>query len=449
MYNNFQRRRIFQLPSSDVESTPHTADFSHIEDLYHRESTMLLRIAHKLTPTVLNPTNIQRSSAQMMVSLFHESTVAGLQHYCEQENKPWRGTLAFVKYMMEVWKIINVKSSTIGFHKKDNLREVVSSSTDEKLLFLECHHDFLSSWENSKKKGPSHETFLALRLMCLTLVAVSKYLIDIKGFRYVLLGQLQSDPLERRFGRYRQMSGANFFVSFKQICESEKRLKVASSLKHSGLTVNDLKSISDDDAYSLSFDKVDHKVADKLSANVSFLAIDLEPNELNIIYFCAGYVVRHLSRARACESCLQVIWDSQNNAPSFELPIPVESTLLDATNRGGLLSPIAQCYLLCSLAYITFSQLKASADFETKFLLAKDSCALFIDIVIKATENSEYSVLLEGKCNQNHLTVTILQRTLSCFFNILAKKFVQDKNASIVPCNGSRKIAKLSSALAI
>ena len=65
-----------------------------------------------------------------------------------------------------------------------------------------------------------------------------------KGFQYVLTALFQSDPLEKRFGIYRQMSGSNYFVSVRQIFESERKLKVQSLLKYHGFdTLNSLESL--------------------------------------------------------------------------------------------------------------------------------------------------------------------------------------------------------------
>ncbi|KAH7977923.1 hypothetical protein HPB49_003950 [Dermacentor silvarum] len=44
--------------------------------------------------------------------------------------------------------------------------------------------------------------------------------------QYVLLGKFQTDSLEDRFGRYRQLSGANYNVSIRQIDESETKLRL-------------------------------------------------------------------------------------------------------------------------------------------------------------------------------------------------------------------------------
>lgn len=76
-----------------------------------------------------------------------------------------------------------------------------------------------------KIKQLTNETFTALILMCQTLPAIAAHLIK-SGYSFVLLGHLQSDKLEQRFGRYRQMLGANYFLGVKQVIESERKIKV-------------------------------------------------------------------------------------------------------------------------------------------------------------------------------------------------------------------------------
>jgi hypothetical protein len=46
-----------------------------------------------------------------------------------------------------------------------------------------------------------------------------------------MLGSFQTDVLERRFGKYRRMSGCNYNVSVQQIIVSEKKIKINSLIK--------------------------------------------------------------------------------------------------------------------------------------------------------------------------------------------------------------------------
>ena len=45
-----------------------------------------------------------------------------------------------------------------------------------------------------------------------------------EGYEYVMVGRLQSDPLERRFSQYRQMSGGRFLVGLGEVIVPEKIL---------------------------------------------------------------------------------------------------------------------------------------------------------------------------------------------------------------------------------
>ena len=49
--------------------------------------------------------------------------------------------------------------------------------------------------------------------------------LEEKNFEYVLLGLITSDPIERRFGWYRQLGGANYYLSPRQFFESEKKIQ--------------------------------------------------------------------------------------------------------------------------------------------------------------------------------------------------------------------------------
>ena len=50
-------------------------------------------------------------------------------------------------------------------------------------------------------------------------------------YLFVLMGRLQSDPIERRFSQYRQMSGGRFLVSLRDVYNSERILSCRSLIK--------------------------------------------------------------------------------------------------------------------------------------------------------------------------------------------------------------------------
>ena len=88
----------------------------------------------------------------------------------------------------------------------------------------------------------SKETSTAVHQTSIASVALAKHMITERNYKYVLLGQFQSDAIEKRFGWYRQLSGANYFVSVWQVLEAEKSIRVKSLVKHSDMKIIDAAS---------------------------------------------------------------------------------------------------------------------------------------------------------------------------------------------------------------
>ena len=116
---------------------------------------------------------------------------------------------------------------------------------------------------------------MALRQTCLALADCAIYLIEHKGFTYVLLGSLQSDALEARFGWLRQLSGANYYISMRQVLESDRKIRVLSLLKFSAISLNDIDdAISNEAATSSESD-----LGALADAIVASLTLSAEPSD--------------------------------------------------------------------------------------------------------------------------------------------------------------------------
>ena len=91
------------------------------------------------------------------------------------------------------------------------------------LQFLENAIAIFKQWKGSGLSGLSSETFTACIQSMEAMLALAPYLISKHGFRYVLPGKFTSDPIERRFGWYRQVNGGNFYMSILQLFQAEKK----------------------------------------------------------------------------------------------------------------------------------------------------------------------------------------------------------------------------------
>ena len=78
--------------------------------------------------------------------------------------------------------------------------------------------------ELSGKAGLTNETFMAcIQSMQVMIRDLVHHLTKQHFYLYILPGKFSSDPIEGRFGWYRQTNGGNFYISINQLCQAEKK----------------------------------------------------------------------------------------------------------------------------------------------------------------------------------------------------------------------------------
>ena len=128
-----------------------------------------------------------------------------------------------------------------------------------------------------------HQTYKAITQM-------SKYLLENCGFNYVLLGKIQSDMIERRFSRIRQLSGANYYISMRQLQESDRKIRSISLLKYSQISIAEIDIIVKTKCTS------NNKLmatAEALQAELLFNILPTE-NDAAVIFYVTGYCCKSL-----------------------------------------------------------------------------------------------------------------------------------------------------------
>ena len=144
--------------------------------------------------------------------------------------------------------------------------------------------------------GLIKETFLALRQTCQGITGFGKYLINYCGFKYVLLGKIQSDTIEGRFDRIRQLSGANYYISMRQLLESDRKLRTLLLVKYSRI------SISHIDQVAKSTKNVENEViakAESLYRDLQFNTLPTD-NDVVVIFYVTGYCYKSLVSRNKC-----------------------------------------------------------------------------------------------------------------------------------------------------
>ena len=170
---------------------------------------------------------------KLVLKVIHESTIAALTIQNEQRCASYRNnTSEFVEILLSLWKFFNINVPFKHVRLNDPLSRPFSFN-DERFSLLTKIIFWLEAWQSLPEKDGklSKQTFTSFSHACLVLPQITNHLTGNCGFSYLLTSFLQTDPLEHHFGLYRMMSGANFLVSYLQIIESERRLKVSSILK--------------------------------------------------------------------------------------------------------------------------------------------------------------------------------------------------------------------------
>ena len=130
------------------------------------------------------------------------TTITAIHQYSPED----KTTSSFLNLIYNWWLVVNAKE---WFHP--NIVGNALITGDGKIEFLKLFANWLSDWRESKKFGLSKQTFDALMSTNRAIVDLCSDLLH-EGYTYIVMGRLQTDPLERRFSQYRQMSGCRYWL---------------------------------------------------------------------------------------------------------------------------------------------------------------------------------------------------------------------------------------------
>ena len=131
------------------------------------------------------------------------------------------------------------------------------------------------------------------------------------GYDYILTARLQSDPIERRFSQYRQMSGGRFLVSLREVRNTERILSCRSLIKNDiNFWKEDLQQPerNEDESYEM----IDEILRDRIE-EISESVLDDDSSEVatNI----SGYIAKMLLKRSKCKDCEKKICMTMTMTP--------------------------------------------------------------------------------------------------------------------------------------
>ena len=172
-------------------------------------------------------------SVPLALPIFDPTTTTAISSYHPEEIV----TTTFLDPFYSWWLIVNSKQR---FHPNSIGKAIVP--VDGKLIFLRSLADWLEQWKSSQTLGLTNQTFDALILTCRSIADLCDDLFS-DGYEYIMTERFQTDPLERRFSQYRQMSDDRFLISLKEVLKSESIIQVKTILKNTLESVDYLPNI--------------------------------------------------------------------------------------------------------------------------------------------------------------------------------------------------------------
>lgn len=311
-----------------------------LNNVYDRDEKLSanLRKAHKLTYKTLHPGS-NKQNVQLAVNIFHETTSAAIKSYFPNN----LAASNFLNLFNTWWVISNSKSRW-----SNNLIGHASIVNDRKPEFLRCFADWITKWQNSQTKVSERYTLSkqTSNAMVLTLKSTSFLIEDLlsEGYDYVLTSRFQSDPIERRFSKYRQMSGGRFLVGLREVVSSEKILQLKSLLKEE-FNFWDMDLQPDEQ-------QIDFEEFTLYENELEEIELDNDTKEVAI--YIAGYITKKLLKRSKCDLCKFILESDE---------VMTSTGYTNLLSRGGLKLPTQS---LADYVCISFAKLDLAYEFLQK-----------------------------------------------------------------------------------
>ena len=224
--NNLLNRKRFLFPQFSFHGLYDSVNVSGgeiswrmLHEVYEKDQNLQanLKTAPKLNASVLHPGNCKQS-VPVALAIFHPTTSAAIKRYFPERSD----AAEFLNLIYVWWTISNSKQCDNNSHHLGD----AAIPGDMKPQFLRAFTDWIEVWDNAKipsaeKFTLSAQTSFALRQ---TLRCHAALLEDFftEVYNFVLTARFQSDPLERRYGQYRQMSGEGSLFPAKMLYIQKK-----------------------------------------------------------------------------------------------------------------------------------------------------------------------------------------------------------------------------------
>lgn len=330
-------------------------------------------------------------------------------------------TAEFCEIIRKWWDIVNTKSTIKGLLKRNEYCKPMKLDSDISFNFLEKFITWLEIWNNSVNNIGilSKDTFEALVLTTKSILNIVKFSLTELQLDYFLVGKLQTDDLESRFRLYRSMAGCNYKVSYTEVIESEKKIRIHNVFTHNKkdytkLIQNSNDNSLHDDSYEIAdFDTI---------LNSNFYLENAKAEDSSYLYV-NGYASNKALQDISCESCRNLILKEKGMSTKY--------TYFNFLQKGGLSVASDEVgYILFHMSAI-FQEILRQKDLKCKYLLSKNQKAILIDLTVNSLKKDDECITdidLDHECDCGASSFDIYFKICKTFANILLNNYIKEVN---------------------
>lgn len=259
------------------------------------------------------PSSIQKQNVNLVLKIFSEKNIAALKHVAKDNPELFEGgTCEFINIIMNFWKIVNVRSVFEGKRFNDDYREAVRKKFFPSNAIFDKYVSVVKEMASKYSDQvciicPNFSSYYKHYRCIFTVDSI--HIFENYSADDLLLSKFQNDNLEGCFGMYRQLSGSNFYISFIQVLENERKIRFKNSiLLCSENTDVELKTLmtSDEDNCSKDCEYIDAFLE---IIDVEFNFESVPHNFLLVLTYIGGFIARKVllkCRCTICTSWLQI-----------------------------------------------------------------------------------------------------------------------------------------------
>lgn len=312
------------------------SDLERLFELHQTNPEWKLFTETRLTRTAVYPNPIERQSVPALLQVVNDSTVASL------ELRHATDTSVFVSYILQFWKVCNVRSPNLDNRRNDKYLGAVFARDQWQLEFLRFFASQAKYMQPLTIRDHFHtltrDTAVSLYHTYMCLCEITEFLF-IEKVSFVMLGYFSTNSLEHHFGRFRLGCGGTYLVSVRAVFEKHRIFSATMLARFDSNSLVDLANRRSAVVHSCNF----CALMDFGFVNaVQFLAGDISSELKRVLVYVAGYV------SFAANGLSE---DSEDTYIEYFS----NREYLDKLNRGKLRVPSDTFVLFVYYCYIAFT----------------------------------------------------------------------------------------------